>query len=360
MEPKSTPSLNILVAPLNWGLGHATRCIPVIKALQSEGFNPILASDGAALELLRKEFPKLQSLELPSYNISYPKNPVLLKWKMFISSPHILSSVTSEKKLVSKWVKEYNLSGIISDNRFGVYNKSVPSVYITHQLNVLSGTTTWLTSKIHRFIIKRYDECWIPDVKGINNLSGNLGHPKKLMKSVKYIGLLSRFEKKSVPIKYDLMVLLSGPEPHRSLLEQKLRQEISSFSGKILFVCGKLGEKQLVENLGNLTFYNYMLSDELQDAINSSEIILCRSGYSTIMDMATLQKKVFFIPTAGQYEQQYLAEKLKQDGLVAFTSQKDFKIEDLVQTDLYRGLKKLRPDTALHDLFSLFKGKRKF
>ena len=132
---------NILVAPLNWGLGHATRCIPIIRELEKNGFTPILASDGVALQLLQKEFPHLQALKLPSYEIEYSKNGADFKWKLIKNSPKMIEAILSEKKIVKKWIAEYKLNGIISDNRLGVYSKKIPSVFITHQLNVLSGKT---------------------------------------------------------------------------------------------------------------------------------------------------------------------------------------------------------------------------
>ena len=149
---------NILVAPLNWGLGHATRCIPIINALLENGFNPILASDGSALALLRKEFPQLTSLELPSYNIEYAKKGENFKWKLIKNSPKTIGAILTEKAQIKKWVVEYDLQGIISDNRLGVYSKKVPSVFITHQLIVLSGKTTWISSKLHQFFIAKFNE----------------------------------------------------------------------------------------------------------------------------------------------------------------------------------------------------------
>ena len=149
---------NILVAPLNWGLGHATRCIPIIHELEKNGFTPILASDGVALQLLQKEFPHLQSLELPSYEIEYAKNASDFKWKLIKNSPKMIESIFAEKKIVKKWIAEFNIQGIISDNRLGVYSKKIPCVFITHQLNVLSGKTTWISSKLHQHFIKKYTE----------------------------------------------------------------------------------------------------------------------------------------------------------------------------------------------------------
>jgi len=192
---------NILVAPLNWGLGHAARCIPVIRELEKNGFNPIIASDGIALELLKKEFPHLIALELPSYNIHYSKKSANLKWKLFINSPTITKAIILEKKLVKKWNKKYRFDGIISDNRLGVRNKNIQSVFITHQLNVLSGKTTWISTKLHHYFIRKFDECWVPDFKNFPNFSGLLGHLKKDKTeklNLKYIGILSRFEKLNI------------------------------------------------------------------------------------------------------------------------------------------------------------------
>ena len=345
---------NILVAPLNWGLGHATRCIPIIRALQENGYTPILASDGVALEILRKEFPQFQSIELPSYNIEYPKNGLFFKLKMLGNSPKMIEAILSEKKLIKKIIKEYNISGLISDNRLGVRNKKIPSVFITHQLNVMTGNTTWFTSKMHQYIIKKYDECWVPDVNTVPNLTGKLGHISQNIKAIKYIGPLSRLHKKPLEKKYDLMVILSGPEPQRTFLEEKLTQELKSYIGKIIFIKGKIEAKQIVEIQDHITHYNYMNSIELENTFNESELVLCRSGYTTVMDLAHLEKKAFFIPTPGQYEQEYLAKKYKDEGLIPYCTQENFKVEKLLEVDLYKGLKDFNTIIDWKVLFEIF------
>jgi uncharacterized protein (TIGR00661 family) len=345
---------NILIAPLNWGLGHATRCIPIIQELEKNGFHPIIASDGASLILLKKEFPHLLALELPSYRIEYPKNPRNFKWKMLVNSPKILHAVVTENKLVHQWIKKYHLNGIISDNRFGIYSKKIPSVYITHQLTVLSGKTTWISSKIHAFFIQKFNECWVPDVEGILNLSGKLGHLKKSNLNLKYIGVLSRMKKQNPPIRYEIMVLLSGPEPQRSILEEKLIEEFKAYSKKVVFVQGIMETEQKIEQIGNITFYNFMQTKQLETTINESKMVLSRSGYTTIMDLAKLEKKAFFIPTPGQLEQEYLAEKYKKEGLVASAKYNEFKLGDLEEVALYSGLPIVNSETNWHDLFQLF------
>ncbi|HNP33582.1 MAG TPA: glycosyltransferase [Flavobacterium sp.] len=347
---------NILVAPLNWGLGHATRCIPIIRELEKNGFTPIIASDGVALQILQKEFPNLQALNLPSYEIEYAKSSSGFKWKLIVNSPKMIDAIFTEKKMVKKWISEYNLHGIISDNRLGVYSKKIPSVFITHQLNVLSGNTTWISSKLHQHFIKKFSECWVPDIERNPNLTGKLGHLKKSKLNLRYLGPLSRLEKKELPIKYDLMVILSGPEPQRTYLEQKLREEVLQFKGKVIFICGVIESEQKIEQQGNVTYYNFMTSEELETAFNESEMVLCRSGYTTVMDLAKLEKKAFFIPTPGQFEQEYLARRFKRNGLAPYTKQDDFRIEDLEDIKLYQGLPKLEKEIHWKQLLILFEG----
>lgn len=344
----------ILIAPLNWGLGHATRCIPIIKALQENEYVPIIASDGIALELLRKEFPYLQSLELPSYQIEYAKNGKNFKWKLLQNCPKMIEAVLEEKKTIKKWVKKYQIDGIISDNRLGVFSQKVPSVFITHQLNVMTGNTTWITSKLHQHIIKKYAECWVPDFEGVPNLTGKLGHIKNPDFKIKYIGPLSRLQKKDIPKQYDLMIILSGPEPQRGLLEEKLKKEVMHFGGNIIFIKGLIEKDQKKKQIGNVLYYNFMNTRQLEQTFNESDIILCRSGYTSIMDLVKLGKKAFFIPTPGQYEQEYLAEKFKKEGLVPYAKQDNFSMKNIFEIENYKGLQQHESPFDWTNLFQVF------
>lgn len=336
-------------------MGHATRCIPIIHALLKANFEPVLASDGNALLLLQKEFPLLKSVELPSYNIRYPKNGKNLRIKLLLQLPTIISSIKKERKMVCKLIEKEHIVGIISDNRFGVYSKKVPSVYITHQLNVLSGKTTFITSKIHQQVLKKFDECWVPDLEGILNFSRDLGHLKSHHFNLKYIGILSRFQPKQLETKYDLLLLLSGPEPQRTLLENKLLLELQHFNGKILMVRGVFTTSEM-KAPSHFKIVNYLLSNELEEVINQSNLVIARSGYSTIMDLAALGKKAFFIPTPGQFEQEYLAKNLQKKLIAPYAKQDEFTAAKLSDLTKYSGFEKV---TSLVDLkwFKLFEGK---
>lgn len=344
----------ILIAPLNWGLGHATRCIPIIKALQENKYIPIIASDGIALDLLRKEFPYIQTLELPSYHIEYAKNAKNFKWKLIKNLPKMIIAILDEKKLVNSWIKKHDIDGIISDNRLGVFSKKVPSVFITHQLNVMTGNTTTFTSKCHQYFIKKYTQCWVPDTNETPNLTGELGHIKNNKLNLNYIGPLSRMRKKDTPKAYDLMIILSGPEPQRTLLEEKLQTEITRYNGEVVFVKGVVEKTQTKQQIKNVTYYNFMNTKQLEQTFNESDLVLCRSGYTTVMDLAKLGKKAFFIPTPGQYEQEYLAIKLQDENLVPYATQNDFTIEDLSKVKSFKGLSQFKNDIDWDSLFAVF------
>lgn len=353
----TTSPKTILVAPLNWGLGHATRCIPIIKKLQGHGYDVLLASDGPALMLLRKEFPQLPFIALPDYQIVYPKSGAFFKLKLLANLPQIRAAVSSEKKIIKKLVKEGRIDGIISDNRLGVRNKKVPSVFMTHQLNVLSGNTSLFSSKVHQRFIKKFDECWVPDVQKTPNLSGKLGHPKKRSFPATYIGPLSRMKKEKAPHKYDVLALLSGPEPQRTLLEEKLMEVFIDQPKKVLLVRGVLEEETRTTINKNITIVNFMQTQELQRAINESKWVVSRSGYTTIMDLAAMEKEAYFIPTPGQYEQKYLAKQLKQKGIVPSCRQEKFNLKKLEDVKFFKGLKSIKSTVDYHQLFRLFESK---
>ncbi len=328
-------SKNILMAPLNWGLGHATRCIPIIKDLQRQGHRIIIASDGMALELLKKEFPKLEFETLPSYNITYAKISFFNRWHLLKQIPYVLKSIQKEKKMTAAFVKKYDLDMIISDNRFGVYSNNVKSVYLTHQLKVLSGWTGKFTTWIHKKIYNKYDEIWVPDVAGKPNLSGKLSHFSKYINyKIKYIGILSRMKPKNLPKKYDVLAILSGPEPQRSQLENILLAKFKHLNLKTVLIRGVVKGSKIVEKQHNTTIFNFTSAKETEQLINQSEAVICRSGYTSIMDMASMQKKVLMIPTPGQDEQQYLAGHLSKFFDVKIQTQKNIILTDNIISKL--------------------------
>jgi glycosyl transferase family 28 len=326
----------ILITPLNWGLGHATRCIPIINALIKNNFTPIIASDGEALLLLQKEFPKLISYELPSYNITYPQYSKLFLTHFLFKIPHFFKTLKAENKAIQKIVVSENIVGIISDNRFGCYHPNIKSVYITHQLRVLSGMFTFLTSKMHQKTLQNFDACWVPDDAN-HTFSGTLSKVSLPNIRTKYMGILSRFKYQKIAIKYDYLILVSGPEPERSRFENLMIDTFKNTSKKVLLVQGKIDSHQKINRQNSIDIYNYMTQNQLQQSISESNVIIARSGYSTVMDLAVMGKKAFFIPTPSQTEQLYLAMNLERQKVAPFALQHQFKKEALHKVDFYNG-----------------------
>lgn len=325
--------------------------------MQKSGFEPLIASDGNALNLLRKEFPNLKSFKLPSYQIEYARKGKFLKLELLVRIPKIARAVREEKNYTREIVENENIEGIISDNRLGVLSNKIPCVYISHQLNVLSGITTWITSKSHQKFIQKFNECWVPDFRNEPNLSGKLGHLNTEKFKIKYIGILSRFKPIKLAIKYDLLVVLSGPEPQRTLIEQRLLKELAYFKGEILFVRGLVSTDEYMGTTPeNMRLVNYMLSNELEQAFNESSLVITRSGYSTIMDLAALGKKAFLIPTPGQTEQEYLAKKFQLSSVAPQISQHKFTLDNLNDLEYYTGFEFLENEVD-PDLFELFNRK---
>ncbi|MEM9991438.1 MAG: glycosyltransferase [Bacteroidota bacterium] len=331
LQPK-----NILIAPLNWGLGHATRCIPIIKALQAAKVRVFIASDGRALNLLSQEFPNLPCLELPAYHITYDSSNMV--WNIAKQLHKIGRAVVQEHLTIRRIVKQYSIHAIISDNRFGCFHPKVATVFLTHQihLKIPFRPLELLAQAVNKVCIRLFDECWIPDEANAPNLSGTLSHPSQIKYS-RYIGILSRMRKQEQPLKYDAIAVLSGPEPQRSYFEQRILEQAARLPYRILVVGGKPEVTKYTsnENTQHITYRPFLNSSALNQAIAASACVISRSGYSTIMDLAYLQKKAILVPTPGQTEQEYLAQHFQEQGIFYAVNQTNFDLETAMHAVKY-------------------------
>jgi hypothetical protein len=227
--------MKVLVAPLNWGLGHATRCIPMIKKYISEGFDVHIASDGDALKILQKEFKNLQFHVLPSYDVKYGAEDNFFTSLLF-QMPSLMKNICKEYVFIQKLQNEHEFDLIISDNRPGVKSKKTKSVYLTHQLQFKVKYGSRLGHRFHKMLYKDFNEVWVPDVMPPQNLAGELSISKD--NKVKYIGHLTRAQKVLEAKIYDVLLLLSGPEPQRSKLEDELYRQLKSTKLKVALIRG--------------------------------------------------------------------------------------------------------------------------
>ena len=333
----------ILIAPLDWGLGHATRCIPIIRMFLLQGKEVVIASSGSALALLRDEFPALEFFILPSYDIHYKHDSMTLN--MMLQLPKMRSVILQESQAIGKIVKEKDFDLIISDNRYGIHHPEVPSVFIGHQLAIqmpkhmkIFGS---LTLKWHIKMLEPFDQIWVPDFAGESNLSGNLSHNVNLNKELVFIGPLSRFDglaKGGNPI--SLLIILSGQEPQRTELENIVLQQITDDMKSVVLVRGLPNTDAVLKvEQQNLAVFNYLPAQKLERLIASANEIICRSGYSSIMDMAAMNKRIILVPTPGQTEQEYLAQYLMEKLLVYGVTQNKLNIAiDLQRLSKYKAL----------------------
>ena len=339
----------VLVAPLDWGLGHAARCIPIIRELLSRNCEVLIASNGRSLYLLEKEFPLLTFFTLSAYNPIYPEGNASMIHKMGFQLPKFMGAIRNEGVELRTIAEKNSVDLIISDNRYGCYHSRIKSVFITHQLNILMPSNwKWMEKAVNWFNHKRlekFDECWVPatDMLPLRSLvdTGQHGDLK-----IRRIGLLSRMAKKCLPPKYRVCVICSGPEPQRTIFEEMLTEQLKDKDYPSILIRSKTETinpyyKKNVQHV----IANYLTSDEMNTVIEESDIIISRPGYSTLMDLAKLGKKAIFVPTPGQTEQEYLAEELMSKGVALSVKQSEFDLESVLkESNNYTGFANFEQD----------------
>jgi hypothetical protein len=299
----------ILVVPLDWGLGHATRCIPIIRRMLAAGHVVILAGNGRSKELLKRTFPHLEfAPDPPDYEITYQLTGSFA-WHLLKQIPRILRRIEEEEGWANRICKELKIDQIVSDNRYGLHCSECTSVIITHQT---SPRFPWFLRSISNFFFKkwneRFDECWIPDEKPTDRSFGGALSHENVPSNAQYIGILSRFSNVNFEVKsdYQVVILISGPEPQRSIFQNELKKRFERESASVLMVCG-IPETRIDKREGNIREVSHMEDDVLAPYLKGAELVISRSGYSSIMDFAALGlKNVEYHATPGQTEQEYL------------------------------------------------------
>ena len=343
----------ILVAPLDWGLGHASRCVPIAKALEKEGYEVVFAASGRPLELLIQEFPKNDFIKLEGYNISYPKNGQMAL-SMLSQLFKIWKGIRQEHKQLQQIIDDYNIDGVISDNRYGLYSKKVPCIFVTHQLQIQSPILSETLQKINFNYIQKFDECWVPD-SDTHQLSGQLSKANNSPFKCQYIGALSRFESLEKTEELDILAIVSGPEPQRSMFEELLRKQLIASKFKAVLVLGKTEENK-EEEIGNLKVISHLNAKSLNQQMVNANVVISRSGYSTVMDIAKLHKKAIFVPTPGQTEQLYLAKYFYDKNRAFAMHQKELDIQHALQkVEHVTALKSDDYEVNWQELLSIFK-----
>ena len=362
----------ILVCPLDWGLGHATRCIPIIHEFLNNNCKVIIGTSGKQKILLQQEFPNLTFLKLKGYEVEYPISGSMAL-KMLLQLPKINSAIKEDHCWLAKIIDEHQMDLVISDNRYGLWSNKVKCILITHQIFVKAPVGEGWIENVLKNYFDKFSEIWIPDVEGENNLSGDLSHKKPLPNKFKFIGVLSRFSNKivtsSVPPlsgtyrevgkeEYNIMVIISGPEPQRTIFEKLVIEQLQKTQLRAVVLRG-LPEKNVIANEvrqsaqiekiasldslprndENIKIFNHFETEEFLNYLQKSKVVISRSGYSTIMDLAILGKKAILVPTPGQTEQEYLAKYHFEKGRFYTQKQNEFDLEKaLEELKEYKGI----------------------
>ena len=323
----------MLFAPLDWGLGHTTRCLPIIKAFQSAGVEVTVACNEKQAVLLGAELQSVRFIPLMGYDLRYSRLKYFTWFIIALQIPKILIAINRENKWLASVFKAERFDVVISDNRYGLHHPSLYSIFISHQLRVQVPFSKWIENLLQKWnyrFIQRFSECWIPDFEGETNLAGALSHPSRLpaIKS-KYIGPVSRCKKlkKNSDESKVLVVLISGPEPQRTIFEKIILSELNDWNEATVVLRGLPATTATLPSTRNVTFFNHLHSSQVSELINRATYIVARSGYSTIMDIVALQKKSILIPTPGQTEQEYLGNWLMEHKFCLSIQQNNFSLK---------------------------------
>lgn len=345
--------MRVLICPLDWGLGHASRMIPVIRILMQEGYEVWIGGAGRSGRMLQNEFPSLKYIPVPQLPIRYSRLNTQV-FSMFFQIPVLLLNYFSERVFIRFFVKKRTPDVILSDHRYGLFSSKSYSIFVSHQLHVLFPRGFRWAGRIFNILqehlLHRYQEVWIPDDKQYLNLSGSLSDMPTQNQRIYELGVLSRFEtcdgtNTNRALIYDVLVILSGPEPQRTILEKKLLHQLSRTSLHTLLVRGKSGDSAKISE--HIEIKGLLKSRELEKAILDSKLVICRSGYSSVMDLVRLNQKALLIPTPGQTEQELLAERMKQKGYFYCKGQRKINIPDDIKTaECYAPPKENEPEKS--------------
>lgn len=319
--------MKIIYGVCSWGLGHATRSLPVIRKLVDEDNEVTIISSGRSLDLLKKELgDNIEYIDIPDYPMLLSENARQFMAKSVIYWPMFIRRMHSGLNQLTRMLKTRKCDLIISDARYDIYSKKIPSYFISHQIRIMNPLRIKMLESgseiFNLFFFKRFVAVIVPDYKE-DDLSGDLSHNLRRLDEDKiyYVGVLSDFKKKNTKKDIDYLISISGPEPQRTLLEKKLISQIDQLRGNIVVTLGKTEKKDKFNNK-NITTYSFLTKEKREDLLNRAKLVVSRSGYSTILDLAVIGTKALMTPTPGQIEQEYLAEYHNKKGTFYSVNQK--------------------------------------
>lgn len=317
----------VLICPLGWGLGHASRDIPIIEHFLNRGSEVLVAGDKQQVSLLTQRFSGIKTILFPSFKVKFSRGRSQL-WPLARIAFLMPLFIIKEHFLLKRLVKEHHIDLVISDNRYGLWNRRIKTIFITHQLKIFFPQPFGFLEPIGElfviFFVKKFDECWVPDFSGKESLAGNLSHPLKTGRNVYYIGILSRFSNYKVSqadVAYDLVGIASGPSPQREMFIDEIAKLSRTHSLKTLIIKGEPEVGTAIYEIDGIEFVGHLEDFRFASIVKYSKRVICRAGYSSIMDMIALGISPIIVPTPGQTEQEYLVKYLSEKGIFKFVDQ---------------------------------------
>lgn len=342
---------------LNMGLGHATRSLPLINEFQRRGWQIAIGSNGRALAFLRNELsPETLFLETPSYEIRYSRSDRFVSNLLF-QIPRVAWRIGAEQRFCRQMARKIKPDLIISDNCYGLHHRDIPSYFISHQIYFALPKGwqmfTGFAGAPNRYFHGKYKAVIIPDLPGADGglLSGELSRIPDSATDYHYTGILSSVAQGKPQNDIDLLISISGPEPQRTILEKRILKDVEAIEGNKVLLLGKPEKSELLFQRPGLRVYSHLPREKMQQMMRDARMIVSRSGYSTLMELLELNKRAFFIPTPGQTEQVYLAERFRRQGHYFSVAQKRLDLPaNLQEAEKYPGLKvsNTTADTVRH------------
>ncbi len=326
----------IFISPLDWGLGHASRMVPLIKYYQNKGHKILIGTEGKAAAFLLDIFPDIPQIILPGYRIRYAHR--YTEWKLLMQIPQLIIAIIREHFLLKKIVKKYDIEIVISDSRFGLWHSHTQNYIISHQLQILYPDSWKLSGLflnfINRYFLNNFDQCLVPDTKK-HQISGRLSQNHKI-KNPYFMGPLSRFSaldlEQNNQNSEELVFVLSGPEPQRSLFENLIIKQLQQSQIKALLITGNPEENYRIALGNNITRIAHLPIQQFAQTLKRAKVVFSRSGYSSLMDYAALHlKQIVLVPTPKQTEQEYLAELFDQNQVCFHQTQNDFSLTEALE-----------------------------
>ena len=338
--------MKVLYGVCSWGLGHATRSLPIIRKLIDEDANLTIISHGNALKFLKDELrgKEVRFFDIKDYPIPVSETKGAFIAKSIMYWPRFMQRMNRGIKFVARLSEKEKFDVIVSDGRYDIYSRRIPSFLITHQVRILNPFKLRLfeygSEIFNLFFLKRFVKFIVPDYEDSDNLSGKLSHDLKLIRKdqLSYVGVLSDFRRRNLKRDIDLLISLSGPEPQRGILERIIMNQLSKIDGKIVFTLGR-PDRRISKDMGNVKVYSIVDRDKREELMNRAKMVMARSGYSTIMDLAVIKTKALLIPTPGQTEQEYLAKYHMEKGNFYHVEQENLNLErDLEKAKGFTGI----------------------